>query len=83
MLKGDLFKLVTRQKKEEPRTESTYKVVTDWGEAVFGNCVSMMRFSLGLAFLVPDLKEDIKTTDRNSSDGWDLPHGSRQETEMI
>lgn len=50
---------------------------------MFGSCVSMMHFSLGLAFLVPDLKEDIKTTDRNSSDGWDLLHGSRQETEMV
>ena len=70
-------------KKEEPHTEYTYKVVTHWGKEVFGSCVSMMHFFLGLAFLVPDLKEDIKTTDRNSSDGWDLLHGSRQETEMV
>lgn len=63
MLKGDFFKLVTQAKKEEPHIEYICKAVTDGGK-VFGNSVSTMRFSLALAFLVLDLKEDTKTADK-------------------
>lgn len=64
MLKGDFFKLVTQAKKEEPHIDYICKAVTDWGKVVFGNSVSATRFSLALAFLVLDLKEDTKAADK-------------------
>lgn len=78
MLKDDLLKLVTQAKKEESHAGCVERRQWQTEAQWYSNSVSIMHFSLGLAFLILGFWEDMRAAERNPSDD-DVYHMEAEE----